>query len=119
MPLKRVGRKRESLGVEKRAAERFGGKVQPSSGSLWHRKGDFLVGRRLIGECKSTRSKSIRVELEWLKKLERVALQSGRCPVLVLSFQGSREPQVVCLLFNDFEELFHRRVSEEKCSGKG
>jgi len=105
MPLRRIRRKRDSLKSEKVVAGRFKGRVQPSSGSLWFRKGDFLVGRKLLGECKSVRSGSIRFKFDWMLKVERAAMFSGRYPLVVLSFYGNKEPQVVCMKYEDFEEL--------------
>ena len=105
MPLKRSKRKRDSLKMEKVVASEFGGKVQPASGSLWSRKGDFIVGRKLIGECKGTKFSSIRFKYSWLTKLQEVALKSGRYPLVVLSFGGEKKPQVVCLLYEDFAEI--------------
>jgi len=74
--------------------------LTPGSGS-GRTKGDGLHGFKRMMEKKSTTKKSIKLEREWLEKLEKQAFEANRDPVLVIEFDvmkfGSRSWAVVPL----------------------
>lgn len=59
--------------------------MTPASGALPGAKGDFEV-HDLKVENKSTISKSLRLEAEWLLKIEDEARQVGKVPALAFQF---------------------------------
>lgn len=74
---------------EKRVLEDMGANPTLGSGAFPGMKSDgtMEVGDvRLRIECKSTVHKSMRLEHAWLKKIRREALETGRIPVLTVSF---------------------------------
>jgi hypothetical protein len=69
---------------EKRLANRLGGKLIPASGST-RAKGDMVLGDFLI-EAKATSRDSLSLKHDWLAKIDREALATGRKPALAVSF---------------------------------
>ena len=81
---------RQSQKQEKRIAEEFKGKAQPGSGNKWHSKGDVQSEDFLI-ECKQTRHASYTLSLKDLKKIERLAKEKAKLPMMIIEFIGSGE----------------------------
>ena len=77
---------RRSRVQEKKAAARYGGRVQPASGAMADEKGDIRDHGRIRGECKFTRAKSFSLKLEELKKIESEAV-GGELPLFEIEFQ--------------------------------
>lgn len=75
--------KEKSKAQEKRIAKK--GFVTPGSGAFWPYKGDVIQGKYLI-EAKRTDKKSMAVKEEWLEKIFREAIQSGKEPGIELDF---------------------------------
>lgn len=73
---------------EKDAAKAVGADTTPASGALPFAKGD-AVDDYLRYEVKSTKAKTMRVELGWLRKITEEALSSGRDPALIIQFYKS------------------------------
>lgn len=74
--------------AEKRAARRLGGRQTPASGALEGAKGDIRRGKFLL-ESKATRKRSMSVQLAWLEKISKEALDAGLDPGVVLQFVDS------------------------------
>ena len=83
--LDRYAKKRHGTKSEKRVARSVGARTTPGSGSLPGRKGDSELPEMLI-ESKCTVNSSLSVKHEWLRKIEREALEKNRAPALTLSF---------------------------------
>lgn len=71
--------------AEEKTAKRIAAKLQPSSGSLDGAKGDMVLGDTLI-ENKATRSRTMRLELHWLRKISHEATSLGKTPALAIQF---------------------------------
>jgi hypothetical protein len=81
--------KRRSKLQERRAAEDVGGIVQPGSGAPAFYKGDVRKIGALRIECKTTRSRSYRLEIDTIEKIKAEALQGGAEDwALQIEFQG-------------------------------
>lgn len=78
---------RRSKDQEKRAARRYGGKVQAGSGTSSRAKGDFVDSGVLRGECKETTRKSFSLKVEELMKIEKEA-RGDELPLFEVEFQG-------------------------------
>lgn len=76
---------------EKQAAKRYGGQVQPASGS-GAAKGDVRDAGHIRMECKYTSAASYSLRLDTLKKIESEA-STGEDPVLELEFQCVNPPK--------------------------
>lgn len=74
-------RRRKSMKQEDRLAKELGGRRQAASGALPGRRGDVDVPELLI-ECKRTDKKSIRIEIEYLRKITEEASGTGKVPAL-------------------------------------
>lgn len=86
---KRVRRQnvKKSRVHERAAATRFGGRVQPGSGSQWHSKGDVKSDRFLIS-CKRTDKESYRLtQKDWHTAVED-GFQENRHPAMALEIAG-------------------------------
>jgi hypothetical protein len=79
--------KKRSEDQERRAAGRYGGRVQPASGALDHCKGDLRDKGVSRGECKFTLAKSYSIKLEELRKIES-EVKGDEVPFLEIEFQG-------------------------------
>lgn len=98
---------------EQKVAKRIGGKTTPASGA-GGLKGDISLGSLMI-ECKSTTHDSISLQREWLLKVSREALASGKTPALHLAFTGDdgktkEKGAWVCIPEWLFQELIDREV---------
>jgi Holliday junction resolvase len=73
----------------------------PASGALWQCKSD-VVSEHFRIECKTKvkPSKSITVQKEWVDKITLEALQTGKTPLLVISFGDGKD--YVLMEANDF-----------------
>ena len=78
---------RRSRVQEKQAAERYGARKQPASGSLPGAKGDIRERGKLRGECKLTRKLSFSLKLEELLKIQQEAT-GGEMPLMEVAFVG-------------------------------
>jgi hypothetical protein len=83
--LKRQQVPRHGQKAEKRAAKRLKGRLTPASGALVGAKAD-IVKRTFLIESKATKHESITVKLEWLDKIAKEALDTGRDPALIIQF---------------------------------
>ena len=87
---------------ERNLKRKAGGLFTAGSGNK-QMKGDLRHGPNLerMIEKKSTLSKSMKLELSWLEKLEKEAFDAGKEPVLVIEFDtmavGSRQWALVPL----------------------
>lgn len=70
---------------EKATSKQLDGRLVSGSG-CGRMKGDIEHGSQLI-EHKSTKARSMKLDKEWLEKIEKQAFQVGKEPVLVLEFQ--------------------------------
>ena len=77
--------KRRSEAQEKRVAKKFGGKVQPASGSKRGAKADTRKFGVMRGECKFTRAKQFTLKLADLVKVENEAA-GGEEPAFFIEF---------------------------------
>jgi len=83
------------------------GKLTPGSGNK-RIKGDVWKSGRMY-EAKVTDAKSIKVEREWLEKLEKEAYAANKEPVFVFGFEGShllRQSNWGAVPLERLEELF-------------
>lgn len=74
---------------EKKVAKSVGAKLRPGSGSIVGAKGDMVKHsqeQKWLLEAKSTVASSIRLELDWLRKISSEALETNAAPMLTLSF---------------------------------
>lgn len=83
--IKRMAKPQHGQLAEKRAARRLGGRQTPASGALSGAKGDIRKGQFLI-ESKATKHNSLVVQLEWLDKISKEALDAGQTPALLIQF---------------------------------
>lgn len=72
---------------ENRVARKLGGRRQRGSGSSDYAKGDVKTENFLI-ECKQTEKKSLSVKGDWLSKITREAMASGKTPALSIEIKG-------------------------------
>lgn len=80
--------KTESNRHERDLARRIGASQTPASGATDGHKGDMVLGNLLIDD-KSTVKASHKITRDMLHKISREARESGRDPVLSLSFLGN------------------------------
>jgi len=73
---------------ENRVAMKLGGRRQRGSGASDYAKGDVKTSDFLI-ECKQTEKKSLSVKGEWLGKITREAMASGKIPALSIEIKGN------------------------------
>lgn len=99
---KRISTKQEKL-IAKTGQK---GKLTPGSGNKGI-KGDVWKMERMY-EAKVTAKKSIKVDLEWLKKLERESTAARKDPVFVFGFDdsGLRDTHWGAVPIERLEELF-------------
>lgn len=74
---------------EKRIAQTLGARLTPASGATAGAKGDMKHvgdGFKVLMEAKSTVAQTLSVELAWLQKITKEALEKGMTPALTLSF---------------------------------
>jgi len=104
---KEVSKKKVSLLREAEIATKVGGRVQPASGALDHKKGDVVLEDFLL-DSKGTEGTSIIVRGVDLTKISREAEQMGKIPALVLTLDMPRynEQDWVVLPLSAFEDLF-------------
>lgn len=107
--LERYSKKKHGTKSEKRIAKSLGARLTPASGALQGAKGDSATPKFLI-ESKSTIRDSLRLELAWLVKIEKEALNHGKVPLLTISFvylNGlPKESDWVCVPKWAFDEYF-------------
>lgn len=88
---------------------RNGRKTIGSGGKFENDKGDLQLGQFLV-EGKSTAKESISVKKEMLDKIFREAMNQGKIPALLISFQsegGLEKPQGDWYLIPDYVFLGH------------
>lgn len=73
---------------EKRILEDMGAEQTIGSGAFAGMKSDGVKGPMRI-ECKSTVGKSMGIKLEWLEKIRQEALETGKTPMVTLSYVDS------------------------------
>lgn len=83
-------RKANRIGKAGRASERLlakslGVKAQPASGAMQGAKGDIDLDTVLM-EAKSTSTKTLSLQLEWLAKIAHEARTQGKSPALAVAF---------------------------------
>lgn len=69
---------------EKRIAKDIGADLTIASGAFGD-KGDMMISNMLI-ESKSTATKTLSLKHEWLDKIAREAMHTGKIPALVFSY---------------------------------
>ena len=92
---------------EKKLAKELGGRRQPNSGSLAHRKGDIVVGSFLLDskECKGSK---LNLDVSEIVKIVREALEVGKIPGLLFTFGDTSiimPTQWACIPLSDFKVL--------------
>jgi hypothetical protein len=95
---------RDAHKAEKDAADRWGGKLSPASGSGPRAKNDFRTTDELV-EHKYTENKSFRLVEEDLIDLNVNAVCEGRIPVFLVEFATGTS--YVVLREDDYLELRH------------
>ena len=98
---------------EKRVSKVMGSRLTPASGALVSFKSDATLakaGRNYQIESKSTDKAFIRVDLEWLAKVAREAMEKKATPVLTLSFVRADGKSMPCgdwvmMPLSDFNDL--------------
>lgn len=75
---------------EKRVARKTGGRRQPMSGALPCFKGDVSLDSFLI-DAKQTIHKTMSVQSDWLRKINREASDCGKYPALSLEWANATE----------------------------
>lgn len=93
---------------EKAIAKNLGGKQTVNSGATPWEKGDILLEKFLLeAKTKTSPSKSISIQKEWLEKNEKEALFVGK-PYSALAFSfGPDEKNYYIIDEELFEELVH------------
>jgi hypothetical protein len=100
--------------AEKKAAKRLGGSATPGSGALDGAKGDINLDHFLV-ESKSTTAESMRLELAWLRKIAKEALEKNKYPALAVQFViGNGEPVKVGNWVMVPERVFHEFLEKSK-----
>lgn len=104
--------KRRSLRQEKRAAAGVGGKIQPGSGAIPGKKGDFVIKGEVRGECKFTYASQYSLSLDTMYKIASEA-EGGEVPVVEVQFldkkSGKPLEELVVLYRSDWEKLVNRK----------
>lgn len=98
---------------EKRVAKAMGSRLTPASGALARFKSDATMakaGRKYQIESKSTDKAFMRLDLEWLAKVAREAMEKKSTPVLTLSFVRADGKSLPCgdwamMPLSDFNDL--------------
>lgn len=113
-PKSLAGLKRTNNGFksEARVIKDMGMKGTAGSGNQSGNKSDGHDKEYRI-ECKSTVAESISVKLDWLRKISHEALETGRTPLLVVSFvyeqgKAKQDGDWVLMRRSDWEELTDR-----------
>lgn len=104
--------KRRSLRQEKRAAAGVGGKIQPGSGAIPGKKGDFVIKGEVRGECKFTYASQYSLSLDTMYKIASEA-EGSEVPVVEVQFldkkSGKPLEELVVLYRSDWEKLVSRK----------
>lgn len=104
--------KRRSLRQEKRAAAGVGGKIQPGSGAIPGKKGDFVIKGEVRGECKFTYASQYSLSLDTMYKIASEA-EGSEVPVVEVQFldkkSGKPLEELVVLYRSDWEKLVNRK----------
>lgn len=99
---------------EKAFAKKIGGARTPGSGAFAGHKGDVRNPDFLV-ECKTTEKKSIRLEREWLEKIDQEALVKQKCPLVHLQFEKtSKKTEKRWVLMPESEWLKLWAAAKEK-----
>lgn len=99
--LSRTENQKNSDRHEAGIAKRFGGHVNPGSGSSWKRRQDVRT-KEVLFEAKYTGKTQVTIKADVLEQLRLHALQDGRIAALHLEVGGRN---YVVLNEADFEEL--------------
>ena len=75
--------------LEKKLAEKLGGKRQPASGATPWAKGDIKF-KDVLAEVKQTGKSRYTLKLKELFKIEKEAISDGKIPIMILDIQGSK-----------------------------
>jgi hypothetical protein len=97
---------------ERKVAKSLGGRLTPASGAVEGAKGDIRTDDFLI-EAKSTIASSMKLELDWLIKINSEAQAIGKTPALSIRFvtengQPKRGGSFVCIPEWYFNELINK-----------
>lgn len=106
---------RHGLKSEKRVSKKMGSKLMVGSGAIEGRKSDAVLDTSHYNfriESKATKNKSFSIKHEILDKIRREALETGRVPVLTISFtdeMGNAKPSddYVMIPMYIFNEVFN------------
>lgn len=105
---------KKSKKQEKRIANKLNGKRQKGSGAIRHHKGDVKTPDLLL-EAKRSDKDSISLKKEWLEKISKEALVSGRVPALAIEF-GTADiltaARWIAVPENFFQELMEAYTDE-------
>ena len=70
---------------EKKLAKKMGARLHPNSGAMAGAKSDASL-RQFRMEMKSTTNQTAAIDLAWLVKITKEALDQGQSPVITVSF---------------------------------
>lgn len=102
---------------EARLAKSLGARLTPASGATAGAKGDMKhsgAGFKVLMESKSTVYQTLAVDLAWLQKITKEAIDKGMIPALSMSFvtpEGKELPhgQWVALPLWAYQELLEKK----------
>lgn len=85
--VRREKRKNDCIGrkAEDKAGKRLNAVVHAGSGAIAGYKGD-LTKNQFLMESKATEAKSLRVDLHWLRKITKEAMDVNKFPALLIQF---------------------------------
>jgi Holliday junction resolvase len=101
----RTPNQRQADKHEEAIAQALGGVRTPGSGNQPGKGNDVVVAGRLSVECKSTRLSSISVKIDWLRRLMKFGIHSGRNVVLALRFVDVTNYDYVVIDLEYFQHL--------------
>lgn len=81
---------------------------QKASGSMWYQKSDVVSEEfQIEAKTRASPARQIIVKKEWMEKIEEEAFQSGKTPVLAISFGDNQDYFV--LKAEDLIELIEKK----------
>lgn len=92
MEIKRISKKQEKRISSRLNSANEPSRVQKASGAMWNKKSDVISSRfRIEAKTKVRPSLSITVKKEWLRKIQLEAWDTGKIPVLAISFGDGKD----------------------------
>ena len=107
----------QGLKNEKRVLRKLGAQRQIRSGGIPGFPADGKRGKWMI-EVKTTEGKMLRIDEDWLRKVEDAALRHGKQPMLAIVF-ARHDPEPIRTWICVPSETFERLGFWETCGGNG